>query len=637
MHRSILLALLLLIPIPSVVWAQCATTTEAGKPFVWVDEADLVTKCAGPVVHLSCDTVWGLKERIYVVDPSSGVPTGEKITELYVEAGTIFKGGVPGDTPSGTDYATGGAMGGLSQVSALVIGQGGYAEMTGSDQAPIVMTWWQDDVDDPYDLALPARGKWGGLIILGRAKLDCQDPQTFEPCDTMVRFIEGIPEADADYVISTYGCDEGNPSMPCDDEDDSGDFYYISVRHGGFEIGEANEINGLTMGAVGAGTEIHHIEIFNNDDDGFEWFGGTVNAHHLVSAMNKDDCFDMDQGFRGYGQFWFAIAGIDKGDHGGEHDGQEIDYCRPLARPDIANVTYMGSGRDNIAQGDQTHAFLLRDDYGCHYLNSIFLDYPQKYTKIEDLSGSSFGVCDYGSDPDQDSEMRCVCGDLDFRSTFWWDFGDPQSDASWMDDYLFTTWSNNTESTDPQLISYPPSKGTGGNCRELGNQTLYPVPASSSPVLETNGAVLDPLTSGPDTADPNGCVDDLQPPAWYQKVPYAGAFDPNAPMWTDGWTFLYQGNYTPNCPVGTEIGNANGSTQEPTIDIDDVVYLIAYIFSSGPAPVPYPSASGDANCSCLEPAVDIDDVVYLIAYIFSGGPAPCSCEEWVATCGQLAK
>ena len=88
-------------------------------------------------------------------------------------------------------------------------------------------------------------------------------------------------------------------------------------------------------------------------------------------------------------------------------------------------------------------------------------------------------------------------------------------------------------------------------------------------------------------------------------------------------------------PCDAEIGNANGSTEEPTIDIDDVVYLIAYIFSGGPAPVPYASASGDANCSCVEPAVDIDDVVYLIAYIFSGGPAPCTCEEWVVICGEL--
>jgi len=75
------------------------------------------------------------------------------------------------------------------------------------------------------------------------------------------------------------------------------------------------------------------------------------------------------------------------------------------------------------------------------------------------------------------------------------------------------------------------------------------------------------------------------------------------------------------------IGDANGSG---VVDIDDVVYLIAYIFSGGPPPTPYPLASGDADCSCF---VDIDDAVYLIAYIFGGGPPPCDCPTWLSICG----
>lgn len=56
------------------------------------------------------------------------------------------------------------------------------------------------------------------------------------------------------------------------------------------------------------------------------------------------------------------------------------------------------------------------------------------------------------------------------------------------------------------------------------------------------------------------------------------------------------------------------------VDVDDVVYLIAYIFSGGPEPV-CDGISGDVNCSS---GVDVDDVVYLIDYIFSGGPPPCA-------------
>jgi len=82
-------------------------------------------------------------------------------------------------------------------------------------------------------------------------------------------------------------------------------------------------------------------------------------------------------------------------------------------------------------------------------------------------------------------------------------------------------------------------------------------------------------------------------------------------------------------PCDAEIGNADGVG---IIDIDDCVYLIQYLFASGPAPIPYTVASGDADCNCF---VDIDDVVYLITYLFQSGPAPCTCEEWVALCGSL--
>jgi len=61
-------------------------------------------------------------------------------------------------------------------------------------------------------------------------------------------------------------------------------------------------------------------------------------------------------------------------------------------------------------------------------------------------------------------------------------------------------------------------------------------------------------------------------------------------------------------------GDADGSGG---VDIDDVVFMIDYIFSGGPAPDPV--CLGDADSSG---EADIDDVVFLINYIFSGGPAP---------------
>jgi hypothetical protein len=97
------------------------------------------------------------------------------------------------------------------------------------------------------------------------------------------------------------------------------------------------------------------------------------------------------------------------------------------------------------------------------------------------------------------------------------------------------------------------------------------------------------------------------------------------------WTILgfWQTDIEADCYV--DVGNANGQSG---VDIDDVVYLIAYIFQGGPPPVPYTVASGDATCDCQ---VDNDDVVYLIAYIYSGGPPPCECEEWLDNCGWIRK
>ena len=100
--------------------------------------------------------------------------------------------------------------------------------------------------------------------------------------------IEGIPSSDANGL---YG---GN-----NDEDNSGVMTYISIRHGGANIGEGNEINGLTLGCVGSGTVISNIEVVANQDDGIEWFGGTVNVSNAVVWNAGDDAIDTDQAWAG--------------------------------------------------------------------------------------------------------------------------------------------------------------------------------------------------------------------------------------------------------------------------------------------------------------------------------------------------
>ncbi len=91
------------------------------------------------------------------------------------------------------------------------------------------------------------------------------------------------------------------------DDESSGTLAYVRIEYAGRKIDDnGNETNGLTLGSVGSGTELHHIMVSNAYDDCFEWFGGTVNAHHLIAFNCDDDMFDADLGFSGKVQFAFG-------------------------------------------------------------------------------------------------------------------------------------------------------------------------------------------------------------------------------------------------------------------------------------------------------------------------------------------
>ena len=137
----------------------------------------------------------------------------------------------------------------------------------GTADAPIIFTSVADEIS-PEDVAagnfgspnlLPTMdGLWGGVIVLGKAPISASADEVQ---------IEGIPTSDTNGL---YGGDSP--------DDNSGKLRYISIRHGGANIGEGNEINGLSLGGVGTGTVVENIEIVSNQDDGVEWFGGTVNV-----------------------------------------------------------------------------------------------------------------------------------------------------------------------------------------------------------------------------------------------------------------------------------------------------------------------------------------------------------------------
>jgi hypothetical protein len=275
------------------------------------------------------DTIYLLNGFVYVED-------GEI---LSIEAGTIIKGKGAGAVPEQ----------GLTDVnaSALIVSQGGKIYALGTKYEPIAFTALVDDIATPFDLDKTNKGLWGGVILLGNAPI-CEGQS----------FLEGFPETDA----NKYG---GQDPL-----DNSGVLEYVTIRHGGFALFPDKEINGLTMGGVGAGTKIDYVEVFANADDGFEWFGGTVRPTHLVSAFNHDDAFDWDECFTGGGQFWFAL--LDEGD--GNYCGELSGSAAPGSTPKLYNVTFLGDptdandqiirSKDNQQTNVSTGAFILNSLFG---------------------------------------------------------------------------------------------------------------------------------------------------------------------------------------------------------------------------------------------------------------------------------
>ncbi|MBM3276484.1 MAG: T9SS type A sorting domain-containing protein [Candidatus Handelsmanbacteria bacterium] len=385
-----------------------------------------------------------------------------------------------------------------ANASALIVARGGKIYASGTPSRPIIFTAEADDPDKPDDLAANARGLWGGLILLGRARLNSSPGQTA---------IEGIPTTEP---RGSYG--------GSDDSDNSGVVRYVSIRHGGTVIGANNEINGLTLGGVGNGTTVEYVEVYNNADDGFEFFGGTVNTKYLVSAFNDDDSFDYDEGWRGKNQFWFAIQGATVGNRGAECDGGTTPQDgTPYAIPQIYNATFIGSGSASTNSSSDI-ALILRENAGGKWYNSIFTEFFGKGVDVQDLSSG------------EDSRNRLDAGDLVLANSLWYGFGAGNTlDKIAPQTYVQTHLSaNSNRFADPML----------GNIDRSVFKNLDPRPKAGSPALSGAATPTD---------------------AFFTPTTYVGAFGTR--NWMEGWTVLFPANRPPQ--VSTRINNqslkANGA------------------------------------------------------------------------------
>ena len=278
MKKSILL-LIALFAIFSILTTSCKKDDDDVDPIVPEDPSEITVSS-----NITSNTTWETG-KTYILAGRITVVSGVTLT---IEPGVIVKGQA-GTGPNAT---------------ALLIARGGKINAVGTATEPIIFTTVADEIV-PGEIASPnleptLNGLWGGVIILGNAPIYAAAASVQ---------IEGIPPSDPNGL---YGGTDPN--------DNSGTFQYVSIRHGGANIGEGNEINGLTLGGVGSGTTISHVEVVANQDDGIEIFGGTVNVSDVIILNTGDDAIDTDQGWDGTLDNWIVI---NPGDEACELDGTE--------------------------------------------------------------------------------------------------------------------------------------------------------------------------------------------------------------------------------------------------------------------------------------------------------------------------
>lgn len=262
---------------------------------------------------------------VYII---TGIVTVDDGASLTIPAGTLLKGSTS------------------VQPSALMVRQGGQIFSNGTATDPVVFTSEAPE-------GSRARGDWGGVVINGYAQ--CNFP-----------------------AAECVGEGASGPYGGSDNADDSGAMTYTRIEFAGYEVSFGNELNALTLNGVGSGTELHHIQTHYGSDDGFEWFGGTVNLKYALATGISDDSFDYSTGWAGYGQFWIAQQDPDDADNGFEVDGNENDFdAMPYTDPMIYNITLVGKGLDGAGgtAGESVDGLRLRRGTGGDIFNAIVMGF----------------------------------------------------------------------------------------------------------------------------------------------------------------------------------------------------------------------------------------------------------------------
>ncbi|MCC9167781.1 T9SS C-terminal target domain-containing protein [Pontibacter harenae] len=365
-------------------------------------------------------------------------------------------------------------MGESTSRGTLIVERGGMIMADGTASNPIVFT-----SDQP--VGSRATGDWGGLIILGNAPVNLGSSAE----------IEG-------GVNREYG---GN-----DPNDNSGVLRYVRVEFPGVAFQPNNEINGITLGGVGAGTTIDYVQVSHCGDDAFEWFGGTVNAKHLIAYKTVDDMFDTDNGYAGNLQFLVGISDPDIADvsasNGFESDNDsQGSTATPITAPTYSNVSLFGplatnpSATVNSNYGRGLH---IRRNNQTKLHNSLIAGWPTGLL----LDGTA-------------TENNATAGSMRIRNTVI--AGTPAGRA-------LTVTSTSTF----DLASWFNASANGNSV--VDDASTLGIAGSFTQNGAPNFSTGTPLQSGASFADLGN---------FFEQVNYIGAF--GTTDWTSGWA-----NWTPN-------------------------------------------------------------------------------------------
>lgn len=380
---------------------------------------------------------------------------------LTIEAGSVIKG---------ISVASG------ERAASLIIEPGAKIIAEGTVDKPIVFT-------SDKEPGKRVTGDWGGLIICGNARVN----RTNQPT------IEGGP--------GTY---YGNTTSDEFNGESSGKLKYVRIEFAGYPLEPDKEINGLTFGGVGSGTEVEFVQVSYSNDDSYEWFGGTVNAKHLIAYKGWDDDFDTDYGYTGKLQFLLSVRDKDIADtsdsNGFESDNDgDGSTNTPFTKPVFSNVTLIGpfygkvsdrtqaeveaktADAANGAKGGKYQAAMhLRRNSSLNVYNSVFTGWPYGLRATDKKGQANDGIA--------------------------------------IENVIFAgMWKN----------FYEDEKVSENFFNRAGNNTVL---ENTRQIIAKDGDYSSVVADAVKGADFSKLAD-----SFFEKVTYKGAFD-GTNDWTEGWT-----------------------------------------------------------------------------------------------------